>query len=207
MRSGSTADHWQEVYSSNSPDEVGWYQMEHEVTINLVKASGIPLEGVIIDIGSGASTLLDELLKAGFSNIIAADICDEGMAHSRERLGDSVRWLVDDVTEPTKLLEIGTVDLWHDRAVLHFFTSQAEREGYVSTLKTILKVGGHAVIETFSEHGAPQCSGLDLQRYDEMMIRELLGDDFEMLETVRHVHLNPRGGERPYVSTLLKRLS
>lgn len=206
MRSGSTADHWHRVYSTTSPEDVGWYQSEHDVSLKLITESTTPKGGRIINIGCGASTVLDDLINQGFQNLTAVDICDTGLASSRERLGESVTWIVDDVTQPEKILEIEEVDLWHDRAVLHFFTSEEERLGYLKTLRTLLKVGGHAVIETFSLSGAEQCSGLDLRRYDKQMLADFLGPDFELIRAIEHTHTTPGGGFRPYISTLFRRI-
>ena len=207
MRSGSTEEHWQAVYGKSKPDQVGWFQQEHKVSVDLILSSGVSKQARILDVGSGATTLLDALVELGYSNVIATDISEEGLAHSQRRLGDSVEWVVDDLTRSTKLLEMEQIDLWHDRAVLHFFTSEEERNGYRDVLMGLLKVGGFAAIETFSTEGAPQCSGLDLHRYDEQMLQDFLGLNFELLHSLRHIHITPGGGERPYVSTLFKRLS
>ena len=206
-RSDSTERHWQQVYASQAAEEVGWYQAAHEVSIDLIRRSGVVEDGRILDVGSGATTLLDGLLEAGYSGLIAVDISTSGLQMSKQRLGEKVQWLVADITKPSELFDIGPVDLWHDRAVLHFFTSKEEREGYLLTLRTLLKGGGHAVIETFSPDGAPKCSGLELRRYDEEMLQRFLGEEFVLLESRRHVHSTPSGGQRPYVSTLFRRLS
>ncbi len=207
MRSGSTADHWQRVYDSKSPEEVGWYQSDHTSSMELIRDSGTDREGIVINVGCGASTILESLIAEGFSNLIAVDISATALSHCEHRLGEQVTWVVDDVTQPHNLLQLGEVNLWHDRAVLHFFTSEEEMRGYLHTLKTMLSVGGHAVIETFSLDGAPQCSGLDLRRYDEKMLCELLGKEFRLIRSIHHVHTTPDGGIRPYISTLFQRIS
>ena len=206
MRSGSTQEHWQTVYSARKPQEVGWYQSEHKVSLMLIMESGIGPEGRILDAGSGSTTLLDGLLDSGFEDLIAVDLSDLALQNSRNRLGDAVEWVVDDLTRPSRLLELDPVDLWHDRAVLHFFTSEEETKGYLNTMMRVLKVGGHAVIETFATTGAEKCSGLVLQRYDAEMLSEFLGDSFQLLRAVEHIHTTPGGGERPYVSTLFRRI-
>ena len=203
-RSGSTKEHWQSVYSSKSSQEVGWFQAQHEVSIEFINNSGIVKDARILDVGSGATTLLDDLLKEGYSNIIAMDISASALAVSKQRLGDLITWRIADITHPLEIEEY-SIDLWHDRAVLHFFTSNIEKQGYLENLKRVVKKGGFVIIETFSPEGAPQCSGLDLQRYDEKMLEQLLSLEFKLIQFKRHVHSTPSGSERPYISTLFKR--
>ncbi|MDC0055482.1 class I SAM-dependent methyltransferase [Deltaproteobacteria bacterium] len=203
-RSHSTKEHWQSVYSLKSAQEVGWFQAQHEVSIEFINNSGIIKDARILDVGSGATTLLDDLLDEGYSNIVAMDISASALAVSRKRLADLITWEVADITYPLDIEE-NSIDLWHDRAVLHFFTSNIEKQGYLKNLKRVVKRGGFVIIETFSPEGAPQCSGLDLQRYDEEMLEQFLGSDFELILFKRHVHSTPSGAKRPYVSTLFKR--
>jgi ubiquinone/menaquinone biosynthesis C-methylase UbiE len=203
-RSDSTKEHWQSVYSLKSTQEVGWFQAQHEVSIEFINNSKIVKDARILDVGSGATTLLDDLLKEGYSNIVAMDISASALAVSKQRLADLITWEVADITHPLGIEE-NSIDLWHDRAVLHFFTSKIEKQGYLENLKKVVKRGGFVIIETFSPEGVPQCSGLELQRYDEEMLETFLGLEFELIQFKRHVHSTPSGGERPYVSTLFKR--
>lgn len=203
-RSDSTKEHWQSVYSSKSAQEVGWFQAHHEVSMEFINNSKIAKDARILDVGSGATTLLDDLLKEGYSNIVAMDISASALAVSKQRLADLIVWKVADITLPLEIEE-NSIDLWHDRAVLHFFTSKIEKEGYLDNLKMVVKRGGFVIIETFSPEGASQCSGLDLEQYDEEMLEQFLGLEFELIQFKRHVHATPSGGERPYVSTLFKR--
>jgi ubiquinone/menaquinone biosynthesis C-methylase UbiE len=203
-RSDSTKEHWQSVYSLKSAQEVGWFQAQHEVSIEFINNSKIVKDARILDVGSGATTLLDDLLKEGYSNIVAMDISASALAVSKQRLADLITWEVADITHPLGIEE-NSIDLWHDRAVLHFFTSKIEKQGYLENLKKVVKRGGFVIIETFSPEGVPQCSGLELQRYDEEMLETFLGLEFELIQFKRHVHSTPSGDERPYVSTLFKR--
>jgi len=203
-RSDSTKEHWQSVYSSKSAREVGWFQAQHEVSIEFISNSGIAKDARILDVGSGATTLLDDLLKEGYSNIVAMDISASALAVSKQRLANLIKWKVADITHPLEIEE-NSIDLWHDRAVLHFFTSNMEKQGYLDNLKKVVKKSGFVIIETFSPEGAPQCSDLELQRYDEEMLETFLGLEFELIQFKKHVHSTPSGSERPYVSTLFKR--
>ncbi len=116
-----------------------------------------------------------------------------------------VKWIVDDITNPEYLTEPGIIDLWHDRTVLHFLTEENQKDGYLSTLKGLVKVGGYVIIAVFSLEGAKKCSGLDVVNYDHTMISQFLGDNFELMEHFPYLYIQPSGGERPYVYTLFRR--
>ena len=105
----------------------------------------------------------------------------------------------------TKKLELGMFDIWHDRAVLHFLLNESERKSYVANMESCIETGGYAVIETFSTDGEQMCCGLDLHTYDEQMLTDLLDDNWTLVDSIRHTHINPFGGERPYISTIFKR--
>ena len=151
--------HWDGVYRSKASTEVSWYQDVPDRSLELIKAAEHPLNDAIIDIGGGASTLVDHLLDAGYGDLTVLDLAETALDHSRERLGeraDSVNWIVSDVVhfEPQRLYR-----LWHDRAVLQFPTDAKDRERYVDVLRRALVPGGHAVIATFGPAGPLKCSG------------------------------------------------
>jgi len=166
-------------------------------------------EEAILDIGSGATTLISKLIEAGYKNITGTDISEIALSKARERLEQEktklINWIVDDISNSKHLSEIGTVDLWHDRTVLHFLTEEIQKEGYLSTLKQLVKIGGYVIIAVFSLEGAKKCSGLDVVNYDQNMISQFLGNEFELLEHFPYLYIQPSGGERPFVYTLFKR--
>jgi ubiquinone/menaquinone biosynthesis C-methylase UbiE len=191
--------HWNAAYSDADTTKLGWYQKEHSVSLQLISScKGIRL----IDVGVGTTTLIDSLLEKEYE-ITALDISDKALEIMKQRHGDNLNYVQADLSEE---LDLGDFDIWHDRAVLHFLLKESERQTYLANMKSCISSGGFAVIETFSKDGAQICCGLDLYTYDENMLIELLGDDWILIESIRHTHINPFGGERPYISTIFKRV-
>lgn len=155
----------------------------------------------IIDVGSGATTLVQSLLDNEFQ-VTVLDISLEALQILSSRHGDDIEYKLGDLSSQ---LELGEYDIWHDRAVLHFLLEEEEFQSYVLNLESCISVGGFAVIETFSMDGAKMCCGLNLRRYSEDMLVELLGENWQLLRSINHVYTNPSGGERPYISTVFQR--
>lgn len=158
----------------------------------------MPLDAPVIDIGGGASTLVDRLCERGYTNVSVLDLSAAALAHSKHRLaqeGDRVHWYEEDVIRfrPPQRYAV-----WHDRAVFHFLTSRADREAYVGVLKQALEPGGHLVMLTFAIDGPVRCSGLDIVQYDAEKLSAELGADFELAETGLEVHLTPSGGQQKF---------
>ena len=177
---------------------MGWYQKEHAVTnelLSLCKGKRI------IDVGAGVTTLVQSLLDREFQ-VTVLDISSEALQILSSRHGDAIEYKLGDLSSQ---LELGEYDIWHDRAVLHFLLDEEEYRSYVSNLESCIPVGGFAVIETFSIDGAQMCCGLNLRRYSEDMLVELLGENWQLLRSINHVYTNPGGGERPYISTVFQR--
>ena len=203
-------EHWENVYRSKSPDEVSWYQQEPTVSLQLISSAPLSLDAPIIDIGGGASTLVDKLCDEGYTNISVLDVSGCALAHTRERLAakfavrmagglvdgaDAIEWFEEDVTcfkPPHRFM------LWHDRAVFHFLTDKADRDRYVGVLKQALEPGGHLVIMTFAIDGPLKCSGLEIVRYDANKLKAALGTGFELEETGHEIHITPAGGQQKF---------
>ncbi len=204
-------NHWNNVYSKSEINKLGWYEESPKPSLDLVKKCKLNKDAVILDVGSGATTLIKKLLEQGYNNIIATDISAVALEKAKEKLkaekAKLVKWIVDDITDPEYLTEPGIIDLWHDRTVLHFLTEENQKDGYLSTLKGLVKVGGFVIIAVFSLEGAKKCSGLDVVNYDHTMILEFLGNEFDLLEHFPYLYIQPSGGERPYQYTLFKRLT
>jgi SAM-dependent methyltransferase len=185
------------VYQTRATDDVSWYQRRPDLSIELIVASGVGKDAGIIDVGGGASTLVDCLLDAGYTRLAVLDCSGVALAHTRSRLGDrggAVEWIEADVTTFAPRRRFG---LWHDRAVFHFLTDAGDRRAYVETLRKTLLPGGAVVIATFAMDGPPKCSGLDVVRYDESTIRGEFGTEFELEEVRSEVHLTPwQSGQR-----------
>lgn len=155
----------------------------------------------IIDVGAGTTTLVDTLLENGYS-LTVLDLSAEALRILSKRHGNNINYVHGDLT---KELGLEGFEIWHDRAVLHFLLKESERQSYVYNLESCIPSGGFAVIETFSTDGEQMCCGLDLHTYDEAMLTDLLGENWTLVDSIRHTHINPFGGERPYVSTIFKR--
>lgn len=190
--------HWEQVYTDKSPLQVSWYQREPAVSLQLARDTGLPLDAPIIDVGGGASVLVDNLLAAGFSRLAVLDISARALTHARERLGpkaQQVEWIEADVTA---FVPSHRFALWHDRAVFHFLTDAADRRRYVETLLRALEPGGHVVIATFAIGGPTKCSGLDIVQYDAARLGEELGAEFALRGEVHEAHVTPGGKEQKF---------
>jgi len=204
-------DHWNEVYQSKDIEKLGWYEDAPLQSLNLIKKCGIYKDDEIIDVGCGASLLIDNLIDEGYGKITAVDISEAAIKKLKKRLGDDkaskVRWIIDDLASPTELINLKNISLWHDRAVLHFLTDESDRNSYRKILKNAVRKNGYVIIAAFSLKGAKKCSGLDVHRYDEKMLADFLGSDFTPLEYFDYVYQMPSGDLRPYVYTLFKHTS
>ncbi|MBK6920718.1 MAG: class I SAM-dependent methyltransferase [Deltaproteobacteria bacterium] len=202
----STREHWDQVYRSKSQDSVSWYRPHLEQSLAWIDRCGLDLGAHVVDVGGGASTLVDDLLARGFERVSVADISAEALARTRARLGhaaDSVRWVVGDATTP--LFDEDSIDLWHDRAVFHFLTESAHRDAYIEALHRSVRPGGHAIIATFGPNGPARCSGLPVTRYASSDIATALGAGFELVEQADEEHTTPSGVVQAFAYALFQR--
>ncbi|MFH0297824.1 class I SAM-dependent methyltransferase [Bradyrhizobium sp. 31Argb] len=205
MQSEDRHAHWQDVYSKKAENEVSWFQESPAPSIELIMQVGATRASPIIDIGGGASRLVDNLIENGFEDVTVLDISEASLRVARTRLGNraaKVDWIVDDVTrwEPTR-----TYDIWHDRATFHFLTEENDRTAYAKRLKQALKVGGHAIIATFALDGPERCSGLPVVRYDPEGLGRILGPAFELTDRRQHRHGTPWGTEQSFQFSMFRR--
>jgi SAM-dependent methyltransferase len=198
-------DHWQQIWTRRQPGEVAWFEREPAASLQLIDMAALPKDGHVVDVGGGASTLVDHLLARGFTRITVVDISEAALEAARTRLGSSgatVRWLVADARH----LDLGEhVDLWHDRAVFHFLVTSADQDGYLSALRTSVRPGGHVMIATFGLSGPEMCSGLPVERYDEDKLSRRLGDDFERVDGLDTQHVTPSGVTQSFTYVLFRR--
>ncbi len=158
--------HWEQLYAHKSPLEVSWYQADPESSLALIRESGVGQGARILDVGGGASMLVDRLVQAGFSRLAVLDISARALEHAQQRLGemaDQIEWFETDVTQfrPSHLY-----DVWHDRAVFHFLTEADERKQYVRVLNATLAPTGSVIVAAFTLDGPQSCSDLEVVRYD-----------------------------------------
>lgn len=184
--------HWEAMYRQRAPTEVSWYQAHPELSLALIEATGVGRDAAIIDVGAGASLLIDKLLEAGFTRLTALDISATALQRATERLGERARlvtWVEGDVTAMPPL---GPFDVWHDRAVFHFLIESDQRRRYLQAVERQLAAGGQLIIATFALNGPPQCSGLPVQRYSPETLRREVGGRFELVEVREEAHRTPR---------------
>lgn len=197
--SGESAGHWRRVYQTKSPDEVSWYQQVPERSLELIRATGIALDDPILDVGGGASTLVDHLQAGGYTDISVLDLAPAALEQAQARLGAAaarVNWIASEVTafRPKRRYA-----LWHDRAVFHFLVTPSEQSRYLAVLKAALTPTGHLVLATFGPRGPERCSGLPVQRYSQEQLTDLLGSDFQLRRCALDDHLTPTGREQEFL--------
>jgi ubiquinone/menaquinone biosynthesis C-methylase UbiE len=192
--------HWEKVYSTKGARQMSWYAPHLELSLQLIEQTGISTAGQIIDVGGGASTLMDDLLEKGYKNISILDISQTAIEVAKTRLGaqaKNVQWIEADVTQVE--LPQNHFDIWHDRAVFHFLTAVEDRRRYVDRVKASLKSGGHFIIATFAQDGPVKCSGLDTVRYSVDTLIAEVGEDFEFVESMSETHSTPFNTEQKFL--------
>ncbi|TNE77969.1 MAG: class I SAM-dependent methyltransferase [Bacteroidetes bacterium] len=200
--------HWNNAYLNSPEERLGWYETDPSPTLGLIEKAGLNSDAFILNVGAGSTTLVDELIRNNYQKLIATDISDVALQLLMKRVGTNrVEYIVDDLTAPDRLLQLDPVDMWIDRAVLHFFLEEHERSAYFELLKKVVKRDGFVILAQFSIGGAAKCSGLPVVNYNKEMLAENLGKDFELIESFDHTYIMPSGGERPYVYTLFKRVA
>jgi SAM-dependent methyltransferase len=190
--------HWEGVYSSKCETGVSWYQAEPRLSLELIRAVARSLRGRIIDVGGGASVLVGRLLDCSFERVAVLDISEVALRKAQARLGERagrVGWIAGDVTQ---IQDLGTFDIWHDRAVFHFLTDAEDRRNYVDLARRTLTDGGHLIIATFADLGPTQCSGLDVCRYNAQSMASELGKDFALVSEARETHTTPWGSSQAF---------
>lgn len=203
---GDRSGHWEAVYSTRGEGDVSWFQPDPAASLAMIAAAGATPASSVIDIGGGASRLVDRLLALGHGDVTVLDLSAAALATVRHRLGPAGDFLQGIVADVTTWQPPRRYDVWHDRAAFHFLTDASERAAYVAALKAALPPGGHAVIATFAIDGPERCSGLPVKRYDGESLALVLGDDFARLETVAHSHVTPWGAPQSFQFSLFRRV-
>lgn len=193
-------NHWENVYKIRPTDTLGWYREHLETSLAWIKELDLPADAPIIDIGGGASSLVDDLIDAGHTSISVLDISDEALKLAKERLGtksNQVTWLVGDIT--THEFQLEYYELWHDRAVFHFLNTEEQQQKYIDNLAKGLKTEGHLIIGTFAPEAPAMCSGLPVQRYSVELLANTLGERFALQRHHKELHVTPGGVEQMYL--------
>ena len=193
-------EHWDRVYATRPTESVSWFQAHAEQSLRLIRGTGVPRSGSIIDVGGGASTLVDDLLTDGYSALTVLDLSASALSAAKQRLGSlaaRVEWIEASITEVE--LPVHAYDVWHDRAVFHSLTDNAARQAYVAAVLRSVKPGGHVIVATFDEDGPTQCSGLPVMRYSADELHAEFGASFTLLAHEKEEHHTPLGTVQKFV--------
>src|ERR1044071_797779 len=192
--------HWEHIYETKASTQVSWYQEHAQLSLQFIQKTGISKNAYIIDIGGGASPLVDDLIAASFQHISVLDISATALQLARQRLGRraaEVNWIEADVTQAN--LPPLAYDVWHDRAVFHFLTEEADRQQYINTVRQTVRTGGHVIVATFAPDGPDHCSGLEVVRYSPDSLHDEFGEGFELKDSRRETHQTPFGTEQKFI--------
>lgn len=192
--------HWEQIYTIKTPDSVSWFQEHADQSLRLIRNTGLGMGAAIIDVGGGASRLVDDLAAEGYTDLTVLDLSSAALAAARQRLGrqaDRVQWMEGDITRAE--LPFHRFDIWHDRAVFHFLTDPADRHAYVERVMRAVRPGGHVIVATFAEDGPDKCSGLPVMRYRPEALHAEFGDAFLLVEHEREAHHTPFGTVQQFV--------
>lgn len=198
-------DHWERVYRAKAPTEVSWYQPEARLSLDLIRRVAPDLDAPIVDVGGGASTLVDGLVDGGYRAVTVLDLAPTALALARRRIGvagTGVTWIESDVL--TAPLPPGGYAVWHDRAVFHFLTDRRDRTRYVAQTRRAVRRGGYVIVASFGPDGPSRCSGLPVQRYSPGSMHAEFGAGFRLLDSVREDHHTPGGVTQSFVYCLCR---
>jgi ubiquinone/menaquinone biosynthesis C-methylase UbiE len=201
-------DHWEKVYTTKAVTEVSWFQEHAELSLRLIRDAGVEASASIIDVGGGASTLVDDLLAHGYRNPTVLDLSRAALAAAQRRLGNraaDVKWVEGNVLEANFPSHV--FDVWHDRAVFHFLTTEEERHAYVEQVLRAVKQGGLVIVATFAEDGPDRCSGLPVQRYSAEGLHAEFGEPFVLLGHEKESHHTPGGSEQKFVYCFCRKVA
>jgi len=199
----TSKDKWNNAYKSIALSKLGWYEAQPQPSLELILSCEPEKTSRIFIAGAGSSTLIEALVKKGFRNILANDISNVAISQLKQRLGKnarSVQWLEDDLLNPKNLNKINKVDMWHDRAVFHFFVSEADQKKYFSLVNRLLKPEGHVILAAYNtDNEATKCNGLPIKKYNSAMLLTGLGANYNEIRSFNQTYVMPSGDKRQYV--------
>jgi hypothetical protein len=201
---GDLRDHWDGVYAARPETAVSWYQARSVRSLAYITAAANK-DAALIDIGGGASTLVDDLLERGYRDLTVLDVADAALDKAKARLGQKasrVSWIVADITQwrPPRQYAV-----WHDRAVFHFLTRAEQRKAYVAALLAGTAPGATVIVATFAPDGPDTCSGLPVQRYSPRTLAAEIGPPFVLTDETREMHTTPSGAQQPFSYVVFRR--
>ena len=190
--------HWNQIYKSKTEAQLPWQQSAPEESLTLISKSGIGKEEAIMDMGSGASPLVDHLLEKNYQDITLLDLAPSALKQIQTRLGEKANQVCFLQGDALGFLPSRQYSLWHDRALFHFLIQEEDQTLYLQNLKASLRPGGYFLFGSFSTTGPVKCSGLPIRQYDAKIAEQTLGPDFKLIETLKSVHRTPSGMEQNY---------
>jgi 2-polyprenyl-3-methyl-5-hydroxy-6-metoxy-1,4-benzoquinol methylase len=199
--------YWESVYATKQPAQVSWYRPHLDTSLALIERAAPSRPAAIIDVGGGASTLADDLLRRGYTNVTVMDISETALGVAKARLGPAsakVQWLTGDICEANLPLEC--YEVWHDRAVFHFLTLPVQRASYAARAAASIKRNGHLIVSTFGPEGPTRCSGLDTAHYDAATLEGEVGSQFRLADSQIEWHATPSGGKQQFLYCLFRRV-
>lgn len=202
----SDSKHWDNIFSKTEDTKLGWYENDSSQTFKLLNEIPEWEKSNVFLPGAGTSILIDDLVFK-VNSLILNDISGEALNRVKQRLkkgSEKIIWLCQNIAHPI-MQEIPEIDIWIDRAVLHFLTDANDINGYFENLKSVLKTGGHSLFAEFSLEGAPKCAGLTLHRYSVDELSARLGESFNLISKFDYTYINPFGDPRPYVYALFQK--
>ncbi len=192
--------HWEQVYATKPSDSVSWFQEHANQSMRLIHNTGLGKDAAIIDVGGGASRLVDDLVAEGYTDLTVLDLSAAALAVAKQRLGkqaNTVHWMEGDITSAE--FPLHRFDIWHDRAVFHFLTDPADRHAYVEQVLRSVRPGGHVIVATFAEDGPEKCSGLTVMRYKPETLHAEFGDAFLLVKHEKEAHHTPSDAIQQFV--------
>jgi uridine phosphorylase len=206
-----TKTHWDTIYDTREENQLGWHQEKAIPSLQLLQKCKIKKDDLIVDIGTGMSALIKDLLALGYSNVVASDISSMALSKHQTKLGEEkaqkVKWVVDDITSSTQIIKLEhQIKVWHDRAVFHFLTHPKQQKQYWNVLEKTLQVGGYVILATFAKRGARKCSNLNVVNYDAEDLVEWIGSNYMLVENFEFMHYTPSGSQRPHTYTLFLKI-
>lgn len=198
-------EHWEDVWTRKKSDEVSWYQEEPKTSLALILSTNPSREAHIIDVGGGDSHLVDKLLELDFENITVLDISAKALKRAKERLqekADIVNWIESDIR---KYDSKDKYNIWHDRAMLHFLTSEEDMQNYVELIRKYVKDEGYLIVSCFSTRGPMMCSGLDTKQYSEESMKKLFSEGFEHIKSFEEEHITPHKTNQMFIYNIFRK--
>jgi SAM-dependent methyltransferase len=207
MPNDSRRTHWDSAYTTKGETGVSWFEDSPALSLDLIGQRAEIAQSSLIDIGGGASRLVDALLDKGMRDIAVLDLSVSALEAAKARLGaaaDGIEWIAADMTawQPAR-----NYDVWHDRAAFHFLTEPDDRAAYIECLHAAVRPRGHAIIATFAPDGPERCSGLPVIRYDPATLAKAVGPAFRLVDQRRHTHTTPWGSTQAFQFSVLERIS